>query len=720
MAWAVHAQRLEPVHISFVPRDKTGLACDCVCPGCGTTLQAVNAGRPASDFMRLGGNRPRAARPHFRHHSVQQKSSCKTSTARQVALHLLATTDEIDLPPPKVSGRFVGVSGTEYEGTASGDGSRETIVSRTMVDRHHAVLHLANGKTIAVVLVADAYPRGVGNVDGVIAIEGDDPDLADMDPIDVLRHIRLDGAWLRWVRHWDDALLAQQAEKDAHSQADGALDLLPDGFVLPEGLSPLQRSESVLHWALKEALATMSVLHVPGKRDEVRLLDHEGLVQKRVWSVPDTRLHLKTIRLETRLGNIVPDIVCSAESKPGGLSHPTLLIEIAVTNKVNEQKLRKIVEAGYACIELDASRLVKGGRVPRAELPSLLSDRACIRWLHHPALVALADEATQVLQQKIDTAKQLARGLQEKTAFLQASTPENLYDALMACLQVEWSRGRNTQVQFRSVTLDSTSVIHHLALHKKGFSYEPGLMEKGGVLQKLSMWSNPSRRILHPGQPLALVQQFLSRELPYSKFITMLFAAINAGIIVLDERNMEEQQSSLRSIKSAVWKSLKAGRPEFARPAIYDDFLCRAFPSLKPYLSEKGTDQFSMKRAGELVAEAFRKSLAEQQIKLEQRVAHDQVEEKRRSQERCNRLIRELSRGGWQPAFGHPHDVEQALHIVRTMKCQHVNRNAVVQLAWVARSNKWTVVQFYESLALSSEHAIREVSEVLNLAYIKL
>lgn len=720
MAWAVHAQRLEPVHISFLSRDRTGLACDCVCPGCGATLQAVNAGRPVSDFVRLGGNRPRAARPHFRHHTVQQKSSCKSSTARQVALHLLATTDEIDLPQPKVRGNFIGVSGAEYESTASGDGFRETIVSRTMVDRHSAVLHLASGKIIAVVLVADAYPRGLGNVDGVIAIEGSDPDLADMDPMEVLQHIRLDGAWLRWVRHWDDALLAQQAEEDAHRQAADALDLLPDGFVLPEGLSPLQRSESVLHWALKEAMATMNVLHVPGKRDEVRLLDHEGIVQKRVWSVPDTRLHLKKIRLETRLGDIVPDIVCSAESKPGGLSHTTLLIEIAVTHKVDDAKLRKIVEAGYACIELDASGLVKGGRVQRSELPSLLSDRACIRWLHHPAFVALADEATQVLQQKIETAKQLARNLQEKAAFLQASTPDTLYEALMACLHVEWPMGRNTQVQFRSVTLDSTSVIHHLALHKKGFSYEPGLMEKGGVLQKLAMWSNPSRRILHPGQPLALVQQFLSRELPYSKFITVLFAAIKAGIIVLDERNMEEQQSSLKSLKSEVWKSLKAGRSEFARPAIYDDFLCRAFPSLKPYLSEKGTDQFSMKRAGELAAESVRKSLAEQQIKHEQRVAHDQVEEKRRSQERCSHLIRELSRGGWQPAFGHPHDVEQALHIVQTMKCQYVNRNAVVQLAWAARANNWTVVQFYESLALSSERAIREVSEVLSLAYIKL
>lgn len=720
MAWAVHAQSLQPVHISFIPRDKTGLACECVCPGCGATLQAVNAGRPASDFRSLGGNRTRAARPHFRHHTVQQRSSCRTSTARQVALHLLATTDEIELPAPKVQGHFIGASGAGYEGVASSLGVRSTIIGRTQVDRHSAVLHLANGKTIAVVLVADAYPSGVGNVDGVICIEGDDPDLADMDPAEVLQHIRLDGEWLRWVRHWDDDLLAQQAQEDARRNAEDAIDLLPDGLVLPEGLSPLQRSESVLHWALKEALAKMSVLDVPGRRDEVRLLDHEGMVRKRVWSVPDTRLHLKNIRLEARMGNLVPDIVCSAVSKPGGLSHTALIIEIAVTHKVDQFKLAKIVEAGYACIEFDATRLATGGRVRRSDLPLLISDRACIRWLHHPAFVTLADEATKHVQQQIETAKRLAMQAQEQATFFQTSKPEVLYDALWACLQLEWQEGRNTLVHFRSVRLDSASVIQHLALQKKGFTFEPGLMERGGVLQQLAAWSNPSRRVLPPGKPLMLLQQFLSRELQYSKFITVLFAAIKAGIIVLDEQNLDEQKRSLQSIRRTVWDSLNAGRSEFARPGRYDDFLCRAFPVLKPHLKEEGTDQFASMRASELVAQAFRTSRAEQERILKHRSAQNEIDEKRLAQERCTQLIREVARGGWEPAFGHPHDVEQALHIVRTLKCQHVNRNAVIQMAWAARAKGWTVVQFYESLNLVSERAIREVSAVLNLAFIKL
>lgn len=732
MAWAVDAQSLQPVHISLISRELTGLACGCLCPGCGARLQAVNAGRPASDFVHAGNGSKVAARPHFRHHTVQQQPGCKSSTARQVALHLLASTDEIDLPAPKAPGSVTGVSGTVYQSTEYGVGLRSKVVSTTWLDRHAAVLHLGNGRTIAVVLVANASLETLGRVDGVIAIEGTDPAVADLDPAEVLKHIRLDGAWLRWVRHWDDASLSQAASALALEKAQDALDVLPDGLVLPVGLSPLQRSESVLHWAIKEALAGMSTLEVPGAADVVQLKDHEGSLRSRPWAVAGTRLHLKDLRLEARMGDLVPDVVCSAESKTSGLSHPALLIEVAVTHKVDRLKLRKIIDAGYACLELDATKLTTGGRVRREDLPRILSDRSCLKWLHHPAFVAAAEEAARVLKEQIDAARQAAEDRWLEGEFWRSNPPETYYAALVACLQLNWQTGlrlpvrpgwqksRSLPVLFEKVEVDRERLIEHLALQIKGFAFEPGLMDRGGVLQILSKWTNADRSIPRPRKPLELLRRFQSHGQPHSKFITVLFAAINAGLIVLDEDHVLLQQKELQAIKSAVWKSLQQGRPEFGRPAIYDDLVCHAYPCLRPYLTEEGTDLFSKRMARSLADQEHSRWLVQQEQNRQRTLVQAEETEKRLAQQKRTQLIRKLSMGGWEPAVGHPHDLEQAQHIVRPLKCYYVSRDSVVQKAWAAREQGMSVEKFYHSLSLNDERAIREVGAVLSMAYMKL
>lgn len=59
------------VHISDIPRDQNGLACNCTCPGCGMSLQA-----------RIGTKKQK----HFAHNN----ESCDAASAQQTALHMLA------------------------------------------------------------------------------------------------------------------------------------------------------------------------------------------------------------------------------------------------------------------------------------------------------------------------------------------------------------------------------------------------------------------------------------------------------------------------------------------------------------------------------------------------------------------------------------------------------------------------------------------------------
>jgi len=67
MAWAVTRQERKATYIGSLPREKTGLQCDCVCPACGGRLQAVNAGKPIQVASGV-----KTLRPHFRHDIGQQ------------------------------------------------------------------------------------------------------------------------------------------------------------------------------------------------------------------------------------------------------------------------------------------------------------------------------------------------------------------------------------------------------------------------------------------------------------------------------------------------------------------------------------------------------------------------------------------------------------------------------------------------------------------------
>lgn len=50
MAWAERKSDRQVVNVWMLSRAETGLACGCVCAGCGAVLEAVNAGQPAAHF----------------------------------------------------------------------------------------------------------------------------------------------------------------------------------------------------------------------------------------------------------------------------------------------------------------------------------------------------------------------------------------------------------------------------------------------------------------------------------------------------------------------------------------------------------------------------------------------------------------------------------------------------------------------------------------------
>ena len=65
--------------------------------------------------------------------------------------------------------------------------------------------------------------------------------------------------------------------------------------------------------------------------------------------IPETEVQIDKVELETKTGDIIPDIVLYHGKQ-------ILLIEIYVTHKINEEKLNKIKSLGLSTIEIDLSQ----------------------------------------------------------------------------------------------------------------------------------------------------------------------------------------------------------------------------------------------------------------------------------------------------------------------------------------------------------------------------
>lgn len=337
MAWALRANSRRATHVSMLSRSETGLACDCVCPACDGVLQAVNAGKTADEYLRPGSKRP-----FFRHHTGQQGEACLQRVAQLAALELLATKQELELPAPTFRRSVVGVSGDLYTGEIAGSAYRGRVLERHWIDEQTATLKLDDGRVIMICLSGHQQVARDGRVDAVLTIAIDDPLVSTWGPDEILARVQLEDRWLCWESHWDDDEFGAAALEEAKQRAREALDLAPDDLMLPDGLNQLQRSESVLHAVLKQILSETQILSVPGFEGSCEGRTRSGKVIRRPYDSPPFELRLGNARLESRLGSIVPDVICDARDVRGQFPAAEMIVEVAVTHRVDSAKAGRI------------------------------------------------------------------------------------------------------------------------------------------------------------------------------------------------------------------------------------------------------------------------------------------------------------------------------------------------------------------------------------------
>lgn len=434
MAWAVRADSWRAVHVSMLLHEETGLKCGCVCPACGAILQAVNAGKDDAHFKQ-----PNTLRAFFRHHTGQQQDECLKRAAKLAALQLLIESQQIDLPGYTVHRSVAGVSGAVYSSQAHRASLKLEIVERRWVDEQTASITLANGRVVLLSLVADTQVSSVDGYDAVISINVNDPEVSTWSPEKILASMSLDGAWLCWRKHWDEEALQLEAAEAARKQAHEMIDALPAGLVLADSATALQRSESVLHWVIKNLVAGLTSIEVAGHSEVVGLDFPDGSYRQLPISLPPMTLLLANARLEHALGGVVPDVMCRARQMGGRAEPFELLVEVAVTNPVGSLKRLKLESMDLACIEIDVGLIGRSGRVSVEELRSILEAHGSIkRWIHHPRLVQLRARANAELLQQFEVAKEEALIEARRDDQFRAWTTWQRLRAYVTLLRAQW------------------------------------------------------------------------------------------------------------------------------------------------------------------------------------------------------------------------------------------------------------------------------------------
>jgi hypothetical protein len=588
LAWGRDISSGEPRYILELTDKQRGSKCGCECASCGQPLTAVNAAK--SDFE---------MRPHFRHPKGAARNECLILSARAAILRHLREDGWLDLPRRRMSSRAVGVSGTQYEAWVDAPRERVRILDIDFRDRAFAVLTLGDGRQLRVQLTGtagDVTPElnEAGLPVPTIFLATDDLSVAAMKPDEIRRRLTLLPDGIRWCGHWDDEALRASADAAAKAEATRYMDDIPAGLILPDGMDPALKWQTVLHYEVKNILAEACELMAPSMEEviEVRALDGR-ILRERVFE-PAEMLELTHVDLEQRFGRVVPDLVCQGWAS-GGIWLIPLFIEVTVTNHIDEERLARIQSEQAYALEIDLS--LTGGRVTRDELRRLVvEDVAMKRWLHFPNFESRIAEVSAALQRQLD--EELAeleaismRADARRRLVLTMPLHEIAKEYLLNVghlLNLERDEGvlapvvDAAELEARERLADSAD---KLALRGFPEAADSDLIAWHGILSRvLSIQADCGTaygygRGYETGHAvLNAIKQ--SRGAERSNFSIYFIAAR-----VYKPRFTDAQQSAFNNWADAVKKSIRRGENTYVRDPAYDPLLSLLFPEMAEALA---------------------------------------------------------------------------------------------------------------------------------------
>jgi hypothetical protein len=420
MAWARDQETGEPRYIMELGVERRGNRSGCVCPSCLAPVTAVNAAK--TEFIR---------RPHFRHPPGTEKQSCSIVAARFALLKEVQADGWLQLPQLRRKVTAIGLSGHTYEAWVSAAPQKVRVAEINFQDHTRAVLTLDDDRRIQVLLTGSATVSSTDEILACLTLNIDDPEASSLSPEELRKRLTLMPEWLCWQSHWEDRALEAQARELLERQMVDAIDAPPPGLDLGAVPAELHR-ETVLHFLAKQVLEDAGKIRAPAILHEVSKCAGPGVDVTRTWYKPETTYTLTNVKLECRLGQVVPDIVCEARDENGNV-FPQLSIEITVTNPIDEERKARLRHEGDPTLELDLSRT--GGQLTKAEFRDMLVREVSFKnWIWHPeawaALEELQREVDEEVQRTLAKAE-TARKLRAEALAMDASEIGRKYLAAM-------------------------------------------------------------------------------------------------------------------------------------------------------------------------------------------------------------------------------------------------------------------------------------------------
>lgn len=600
-----------------------GQTCSCICPACSLPLTPVMPGQP----LRV---RPTA---HFRHPAGSQKDDCSLVAARLAATRHLLELGVIVLPRRRMSRTARGFSGEGYEVWVEEPSERVTVVTARLRDHATAILTLDDGRQLLVDLTGLREPGG--NDEGgqaVVTMTLSDPEIASLGPDEIRARLRILPD-IRWCAHWNDAGLAARGDDAAASAARLALDAWDDAdeaefrSLLPPGVDETSarslRRETLLHRQVKAILEQAATIATPGLEVHVTRYPPEEFsgewadnTVRKTWRTTPRELEIDQVRLERRLGRIVPDVIANLGGRQiytqGGtltkvddvfdedaedtfsMAWPlTLLIEVTVTHHIDDEKLRRIRELDIPTLEIDLSTL--GGRVSLEGLRELVV-RLTIgkRWVHHPnlrakqrQLEAEIDEhpLTLDLKQRLADMRRprllatpvpqwAARYLAAATAFHDANTQ----------IRKGWRQHRGDGPKPPLLGPDSAAWLQlmeaaeALAAHGLPGAADAAMLSDTGLVPRiLSIQMN--RGVGYAVDTgFQVLNAIMQSGADNKRWDTLFSIAVKA--YGLDAHFTPKQADNYRAWRQSLIGQVAAGDENYLRPATYDAVLSTLFPDM--------------------------------------------------------------------------------------------------------------------------------------------
>jgi len=146
--------------------------------------------------------------------------------------------------------------------------------------------------------------------------------------------------------------------------------------------------ETSLHLLAKEIISEKKEITLP--RVELKI----GTKQEHFIFHKPTKVKFNKIRVENKLGEIIPDLICYVNQQP-------LLVEIAVTHFIDEIKKQKIKKLNLSTIEVDLSEFKEG--ITKEELSKLLiDDTSKKKWIFNRKLNFIHNSVMQEKRKLVD------------------------------------------------------------------------------------------------------------------------------------------------------------------------------------------------------------------------------------------------------------------------------------------------------------------------------